>query len=520
VTGLNLTIGTWAAATPDKPAVTMAGTGESVSFAELEDRSRRLAQFLRAIGLGTGDHIAVLMDNQPRYFEVCWAAQRSGLYFTPVNWHLSAAEAVYIVDNCDAKVLIASASLAETAAAAITAAPQLQRRLMIGGIADGFESYEAVLDGLNAEVLADPLDDALEGSGMLYSSGTTGRPKGICRALTDGAYGNGTSVDTMIAPAYEFSDEMVYLSPAPLYHAAPLMWSMGVQRRGGTVVVLAEFDAELALQCIDRYQATLAQFVPTMFVRMLALPDEVKARYSKASLRRAVHAAAPCPIWVKHQMIEWWGPIIWEYLGATDGGFVTISPQEWLERPGSVGKPSFLPVHICDDDGNEMPAGETGEIFWEGSPPVVYYKDPEKTAAVHHPLGWLSVGDMGYLDEGGYLFLTDRSTNLIISGGVNIYPREVEDLLLSHPAVADVAVIGVPNDEFGEEVKAVIQLDEMGLAGPALAEELMAFCREHLARYKCPRSVDFDAALPRLPTGKLLKRKIRDRYWEGRDRKI
>ena len=382
---------------------------------------------------------------------------------------------------------------------------------------DGFESLDAAAAGLPAT----PPPDETEGVAMIYSSGTTGRPKGVRHPLSNAEYGHGTAADHVVGERYPFGPDTVYLSPAPLYHAAPIMWSMVAQRRGGTAVIMESFDAEVALQSIERYRVTLAQFVPTMFIRMLRLDPRVRDRYDLSSLRMAVHAAAPCPVWAKEQMLAWWGPIIWEYLGASDGGYVEIGPEEWLAHKGSVGRPlDTMPVHILGDDAAELGAGEVGTIYFEGASPVEYHNDPGKTSASYSPQGWRTVGDVGYLDSDGYLHLTDRKANVIISGGVNIYPQAVEDALSGHPAVFDVAVVGVPNDEFGEEVRAIVQPADGYRGAPGLEAELIAYCRARLGHFQCPRSVDFESELPRLPSGKLLKRLLKDRYWQGRASRV
>ena len=353
---------------------------------------------------------------------------------------------------------------------------------------------------------------------MLYSSGPTGRPKGIKVPLSGEPLGGAGGLLGLTQALYQMDENVRYLSPAPLYHSAPLRYNMAVMRHGGTSVIMERFDPEEALALIEKHQLTHGQFVPTMFVRMLKLPEADRLRYDVSSLKVAIHAAAPCPVPVKQAMMDWWGPVIHEYYAGTEGnGFCAAGPQEWLAHPGTVGRPLLGAVHICDDDGRELPPGETGTIYFSDGGTFEYHNDPDKTADSQHPSqrGWTTLGDMGYLDDDGFLFLTDRKTFMIISGGVNIYPQEVENLLVTHEKVADVAVFGVPNEEFGEEVKAVVQPISMALAGPELAEELIAFCRANLAHLKCPRSVDFEAELPRHPTGKLYKRLLRDRYWEG-----
>ena len=500
-----------------KAAVVMAGSGETVTFAELEDRSRRLARLLADRGLVEGDHIAVLMDNHSRYLEVCWAAQRSGLFFTPVNWHLSAEEAAYIVADCGARALITSPAVVDLAETVAADLPALTTRLVTGPPPPGatFEPYDDVV----AATPPDPARPEREGSYMFYSSGTTGRPKGVVQRLSGHPFGTGLPLDALLAGRFGAGPDTVYLCPAPLYHAAPLGWSMSVQRHGGTVVVMERFEPAAALAAIETYRVTLAQFVPTMFVRLLKLPPEERSRYDLSSLRTVVHAAAPCPVDVKRAMLEWWGPIIHEYYAGSEGnGFVAIGPEEWLTHPGSVGRPLVGAVHIADETGAPLPPGVPGVVWFEGGNHFEYHNDPAKTAAAYDSAGRSTLGDIGYVDDDGYLYLTDRAQDLIISGGVNIYPREAEDILVTHPDVADVAVLGVPHPEWGEEVKAVVELVPTTASTPELAAELIAFCRSRLAAFKCPRTVDFVEALPRLPNGKLLKRRLRDHYRRASNR--
>ncbi|GGL12923.1 long-chain acyl-CoA synthetase [Nocardia jinanensis] len=450
-----------------------------------------------------------MMTNEPGYFEVAWAAQRCGLFYTPVNWHLTAAEAAYIVRDCGASVLIASAALGDLAEQVAAEAPALHTRLMVGGDRAGFEDYARAV----AEYSTQPPAEQVEGHYMFYSSGTTGRPKGITVALTGEPFGTGLTLDNMMPSLYGFGCESVYLCTGPLYHAAPLGWSLGTQRGGGTVVVMERFDAATALESVQLYGVTHAQFVPAMFVRMLKLPERTRRAFDLSTLVVAVHAAAPCPIAVKEAMIEWWGPILHEYYaGSESNAFSAIDSPTWLEHKGSVGKTLIGVAHILDELGNELPSGEVGTVWFSGGPRFEYHNDPAKTAAAYDARGRSTLGDMGWLDEEGFLYLADRRTDLIISGGVNIYPKEIEDVLVLHPAVADVAVIGIPDEEMGRQVRAVIEAQEANSAGPELAAELIEYCRSRLAHFKCPRAVDFVAELPRLPSGKILKRVIRERY--------
>jgi long-chain acyl-CoA synthetase len=495
----------------DKPAVVMGATKRVVTYRELDDNSKRFAQLLRDAGLQPADHIAVLMENNPRYFEVVLAAHRSGLYVTPINWHLKPDEAGYIVADSDARVLVTSRALADVAVRLEPYLAGVGRRLAVDGDVDGYERYETAIRRFPARAL----DNEIEGLTMYYSSGTTGRPKGVEQPFTGEPFGSSPGrLVTLIQQLFGFSSDTVYLCPAPLYHAAPLGWSTAVHRMGGTVIVMERFDAHHVLQLIEEHRVTHAQFVPTHFVRMLKLPDDQRLSADLSSLQKVIHAAAPCPVEVKQRMIQWWGPIIYEYYAGSEGnGFCTITPEEWLAHPGSVGRSLLGTVHILDEDGVEQPAGHPGQIWFESDARFTYHNDPDKTAKAFNERGWSSLGDLGYLDDEGYLYLTDRASHMIISGGVNIYPQEVENQLTLHPAVCDVAVIGVPNADLGEEVKAVVVAADPGRAGDTLAGELIAYCRERLAHYKCPVSVDFVDELPRLPTGKLLKRELRSRYW-------
>lgn len=508
-----------AAKAPHKPAVIMAGSGEVVTFQDMEDRSNQGAQFFRSIGLNKGDTIALFMSNTARYFELAWAAQRAGLYFTCISSRLTPPEVQYIVEDSHSKVLFTTPDLADIAKAT-KAITNIERYFSVNGDIEGFERFEPLRDTMPRTRIS----DESAGGDMLYSSGTTGRPKGIRAPLDPNAPIDNDSVLRMIlAGAGGFNEDCVYLSPAPLYHAAPLRWTMTAMAIGATIIVMEKFDQEDYLRLVEAYKVTHSQLVPTMFVKMLKLPPEVRTKYDLSSLKFAVHAAAPCPIPVKEQMIEWWGPIIHEYYAGSEGnGLTWITSEDWMSHKGSVGKPLHGVPHICDEDGNELPAGEAGMIYFSDTTPPTYHNDPEKTKGAQHPTkeGWSSLGDVGKLDEDGFLYLTDRKAFMIISGGVNIYPQEAENVLITHPKVADVAVIGVPNEEFGEEVKAVVQPMPGIAPSDELAAELIAFCQSQLAKIKCPRTVDFDPELPRHPTGKLYKRLIRDRYWGKKDSRI
>jgi long-chain acyl-CoA synthetase len=514
-----------AAQTPDKPAVVMATTGEVVTYKELNDRSNQFAQLLWDAGLRFGDHIAVLMDNNPRYLEVCWAAQRSGLVYTALNWHFTAEEASYIIDDCDARAIVVSAGTSALAEQLVDLMPRVTIRLAIGGAIGAGQTGYVDYDDAIAAFAAVPLDEELEGTPMLYSSGTTGRPKGIKYHTARAPIGNAPERLASLTHVFHFDGVSVYLSPAPLYHSAPLFYCMSSLRLGATVVVMEQFDPVLALEYIERYRITHSQWVPTMFVRMWKLTAEERNRYDLSSHKVAVHAAAPCPVDVKRRMIEWWGPIIMEYYSATEGaGATIITSDDWLAHPGSVGRSMLGPIHIVDETTDELlPRGEIGVVWFEplpGRAGFEYHNYAEKTRDSMNDRGWSTVGDMGYLDDEGYLYLTDRKTFMIVSGGVNIYPQEAENVLVDHPKVFDVAVFGVPNEEMGEEVKAVVQPVDWGETGRDLERELLEYCRAHLAHYKCPRTVDFERELPRQPTGKLYKRLLRDRYWAEHESRI
>jgi long-chain acyl-CoA synthetase len=502
---------TYAASHPERAAV-ITSSGRTITFGELESRSCQLAQALFAYGLRAGDKVAVLVVNDHRTHEVAWGLQRSGLFLTFINTHLSADEAAYIVNDCGAKVLIVSSALAPLAAALVDLTPGIELRLAIGeSVVAGHESFDEFVAG--HPII--PLTDEQEGSAMLYSSGTTGWPKGIRRPLSGLPFGSDAVLVPMLGGVMGFEEGDVYLNPAPLYHSAPLAWSMTAHRIGGTVVVMERFDPEDCLNLIAEYGVTHGQFVPTMFVRMLKLSDRVRASRDLSSLQSVVHAAAPCATEVKHRMIEWWGPVIHEYYSGTEGGGLTwITSEQWLTHPGSVGAPAWGAIYICDDDGNVVSVGEDGVVWFGGSENTfVYNNDPEKTKQTFNERGWSTLWDVGHLDKDGYLYLTDRKLFMIVSGGVNIYPQEIEDVLVLHPAVADVAVFGIPDPEMGEEVKAVIQPAPGVTAGAALAEEILVFCRNKLSHFKCPRSVDFIDEMPRGENGKLYKRRLRDAYW-------
>jgi len=506
--------GNWAQTSPNKPAVIHAVSGDVTTYQELNDRSNQLAQLFWDKGLRRGDHVAIFMENNLRYFEVIWAALRSGLYLTTINQYLTDEEAGYILDDCGAQVIVSSHYLAEVASELKPFAPNCHTWLMVDGAASGYESYETAI----AEYPAKQLDDEPAGQFMLYSSGTTGRPKGILRPLSKKGISDDVGpVGTLQKNLWQVNADSIYLSPAPLYHSAPLSFCTGIQANGGTVIMMPRFREIEALKAIEQYRVTHSQWVPTMFTRMLKMPEQERKAYDLSSHQVAIHAAAPCPEGIKRQMFDWWGPIIYEYYGGTElNGLTHCGPLEWLDHPGTVGKPILGKLHICDEDGGELPNGDPGLVYFElPKMSFKYHKAPDKTRDAQHPQhdNWSALGDVGYVDDDGFLYLTDRASFMIISGGVNIYPQEIEDTMILHDKIADVAVIGVPNEEMGEEVKAVVQVPAGVVADDQLAEEIMAYAREHIAHYKCPRSIDFIDELPRLPTGKLYKRLLKDRYW-------
>lgn len=504
----------------DHPAYVMASTGSTVTYRELHERANQIAHLFRSSGLRPGDHVAFCMENHPWFLSIAWGAHYAGLYYTAISSRLTSEEAAYIIEDCGARVLILSAYKSDLAADLLDVTPGVEHRFMVDSTIEGHASFEEAV----AAQPTDDLEHATEGVDMLYSSGTTGRPKGVKNPLREVPLGTPDTLFMLVSGLFGANPETVYLSPAPLYHAAPLRFCMQVQRAGGTVIVMDHFDPEEALRLIQEHRVTFGQFVPTMFVRMLKLPEEVRARYDVSSIEVAVHAAAPCPIPVKEQMIEWWGPVLHEYYAGTEGnGFCWTNSEDWLTHKGTVGKALAGKIHIVGGDGEEVPTGESGTVYFESEAAFTYHNDPDKTKDSYNERGWSTLGDVGYVDEDGFLYLTDRKAYMIITGGVNVYPQEAENLLTMHPSVIDVAVFGVPNEDFGEEVKAVVQPTEMpadDAAAAALSAELIAYCREHLADVKCPRSIDFRDELPRHPTGKLYKRLLKDEYWQAAGRAI
>lgn len=516
-------VGTWAERTPDKVALVFdRGAAPSspveITYGELDQQSNRLAHYLRhELGLQPGSAVAAVMGNVPEFAALWWAAMRSGLYLTPVNWHLAADEVNYVIDDCGAAAVFYEARLTDIVERALRGRGTVA--VAIGGGRSG--------DRLWADVMAahEPLalDDETMGASMFYSSGTTGRPKGIQVPLTGLDPATNVGLGETILRIWGHGSETTYLSPGPLYHSSPSIWSFAMTAIGATAVVMDRFAAERALALIERHQVTASQWVPTMFSRLLRLPEATKARYDLTTHEVAYHASAPCPVDVKRQMIEWWGPILVEFYAGTEGGSTCIRSDEWLARPGSVGRHwTGGTIHVLDPaTGEAREPGSEGLVYFDAmsNHRFEYHNGPGQTNDAYHE-GLVTLGDVGYVDEDGYLFLTDRMSHMIISGGVNIYPNAIEDVIASDPRVDDVAVIGVPNDDLGEEVKAVVQ-PSPGVAGDAaLAAELVAACRDRLGSISCPRSVDFVDQLPRDANGKLYKRRVREQYWAGRTSRL
>ena len=503
--------GVFAQKTPDRAAIIMGGSGEQISFSEFEEISNQVAHMMRQHGLKIGDRVAVLLENHLLYMPIVWGVFRAGLRFVAVATHLTPSEIDYILDDSGATLFITSKGMESNVSALMMANVPVKNRLVIDGVIEGFCDFQANLS--KQERI--PLTDQVEGIEMLYSSGTTGMPKGILKPMPKEAFGVPSKGYQLTAKIYGFDEETVYLSPAPQYHAAPLLFSLRALRFGATVLIMEKFDAETSLRLIERYKVTHSQWVPTMFIRLLQLHEDARRSYNLSTLRCAIHAAAPCPIEIKQQMLDWWGPIIWEYYGGSEGnGNTVINSQEWLSHKGSVGTAKIGRIRICGDDGEELPVGDTGLIYFSDGPTFEYNNDIIKTSESRNQYDWSTIGDIGYIDKDSYLYLTDRKANMIISGGVNIYPQESENRLLSHPEIRDVAVIGVPNSDFGEEVKGVVQLLNPERAGEALARELIQYCCETVSKTKSPRSIDFVTDLPRRENGKLYKKLLKEQYWK------
>ncbi|KIZ47830.1 MULTISPECIES: acyl-CoA synthetase [Rhodopseudomonas] len=493
---------------PQKAACVIYPSGERLTYETLDQNANKVSQLLMWLGLSQGDGVAVMLDNDFTYFEIVHGARQIGCYYTPISTHLKPEEAAYIVRDSGAKVLFVAARFADVARDLAQSAGAHCRIIALHGQIAGCSDYAAELVRFEryAEFPEGPV-----GKDFFYSSGTTGQPKGIKQPLFSN-FKQANSSGDWVRNKFQFDEDSIYLSPAPLYHGAPLRFTMRTIDCGGTVVLIAKFDALTCLRAIQDERITHSQWVPTMFFRLLNLPASERAAYDLSSHRCAIHSAAPCPADIKQQMIDWWGPIVWEYYSSSERNGVTcISAEEWLTHRGSVGRAVLGTIHILDDDGTEVAPGEIGDVFFDG-PEFAYHNDPEKTKRTRNVQGWTTVGDVGYLDKDGFLYLTDRRAHMIISGGVNIYPAEIENILALHPAVQDVAVFGVPNVEFGEEVKAVVQLHDPNLASPAMEKDLIAYCRGKLSGVKCPKSVDFEADMPRLENGKLFKHVLKKRY--------
>ncbi len=493
---------------PDRDAYVMASTGEAVSYAQLESRANQGAHLFRQLGLKSGDVVAFFLENHPRFMELVWAAERCGFYFVAISSRLTADELEYILQDSGARLLVTSTTMGPAPDQIARRLPELIR-FSVGGQRPGYRDFETE----RAAFPSTPIADQRAGEDMLYSSGTTGRPKGVKRPPPPPELVRPELLTIRGQTLYGMGPETIYLCPAPLYHSAPLRWSMSVNRLGGTVVVMERFDAEAALALIERHRITHSQWVPTHFVRLLKLPEATRRRYDLRSLKVAFHAAAPCPIHVKEAMIEWWGPIIYEYYSGTEGaGTCAIGPEEWLTHKGSVGRAITAELRICGPDGEVLPPLVAGDIYFADGPDFEYHNDPAKTAKSRNRHGWRTYGDVGYVDEEGYLYLSDRKDFMIITGGVNVYPQEIENAFLEHAAVDDVAVFGAPDEELGERVVAVVQPQDWSTAGPELAAELSRFIRTRVSGVKAPKQIDFRAQLPREPTGKLFKRLLRDEY--------
>ncbi len=509
--------GHWASSDADAPAIIVAGSGETVSFGELESAANRGAQLLRSLGLRRGDSFALWSGNNPRFLEIAWAMKRSGLYMVPVPSKLTAEEAAYQVNDSGARVLVVDATLKHAPdflARWRELCPALEHLYTLDGEFPGVPTWREASTAMPDALI----DDPSPGQVMNYSSGTTGKPKGVRQPLAEGSFETAPAFAPLMQHRYGSKPGTRFIVSAPLYHSGPLMMAMSEQSLGACVLLFEKFDAEAMLQAIERYRPERGQFVPTMFIRMLKLPDTVRRQYDVSSLQVAIHSAAPCPMDTKRSMIEWWGPVLEEIYGGTENaGSTLISSEEWLRKPGSVGRAAMGTIHICDEHGRELPPGETGTVYFNTGARFEYLGDAQKTHDARHPQHpeWSTFGDIGRLDDEGYLFLSDRRAFMIICGGVNIYPQEAEDVLVSHPQVADVVVFGVPDPDMGEQVKALVEPVEWSLAGTELERELIGYCRTRLATLKCPQSIDFERALPRDDAGKLSKQAIKMRYWPG-----
>ena len=502
----------WAAETPDRPAIVLAGSGRTINYAELDAAANRAAHLLRRLGLVRGDHVAMLIENHPAFLELAWAAHNAGLYYTTISWRFRDEEIAFILEDCGARALFVTRQQAHLLPALCARLPQLVI-VTVDFEEEGCLSYAAE----TAALPATPIADESRGSDMLYSSGSTGRPKGIKQELPAAGIDGLSAMFAIYAERYGWDDSTVYLMPCPLYHSGPLRFAMAMQHVGATLIVMEKFDPAEALALVERRRVTHAHWVPTMLVRLLKLPEEERKRRDLSSLRIVVHGAAPCAPDVTRAMIDWLGPILEESYGGTEGnGLTMITSAEWLQHPGSVGRPFLGAVHILGDDGRELPAGEIGTVYFSGGPRFAYHNNPEKTRTAHDEEGRSTLGDIGYVDADGYLYLTDRKDHMVISGGVNVFPQEAENVLLGHPSVADAAVFGVPDEDMGEALHAVVQPVTGVSTGAALEAALIAYCRERMATIKCPRSIAFSDALPRHDTGKIYTRLLKQAWLEGR----
>lgn len=490
------------------PAYILADSGEEITYKTLAERICKGSQLFRSLNINHGDHIAILMENNSWYLSVIWAAQSAGLYYTCISTSLSAEELEFILNDCKARLLITSPKASQRLPQTHKL-PFLEYRLMVQGLYEGFESYEFLLEQQKNQLVS----EACEGRQMLYSSGTTGRPKGVLLPLSGRKIGEADPFSEFMKSQFHFGPATMHYIPTPLYHAAPMVYCLAATRSGGTVVISEKFNELEVLSILEKYQISHTQWVPTMFVKLLKLPEELRAKFDPSHLKMVMHGAAPCPIPIKEAMISWWGPVLEEYYSGSEGcGVSVVSSEEWLQKKGTVGKPIIGTPHIVDEDGNELATGEIGNIYWEGGEDFSYNNDPAKTQKAYLPNGWSTYGDIGYLDKDGYLFLVDRQNDLMIIGGVNVYPQEAEDLLISHELVRDAAVFGIPHPEYGEEVKAIVQLLNQDQLRPDLETQLIEYCRQKLAKVKCPRSVEFRDYIPRTASGKLLRRILKEEY--------
>ncbi|MDQ4119037.1 MAG: AMP-binding protein [Actinomycetota bacterium] len=492
---------------PGRPAQIMAATGRVLTYRELDEGSIRIARLLRSGGLGRGAHVALLTGNHELTLMVCWAAQRSGMYWTPLNTRWAVEELRHVVVDSTARVLFVTAETAPTAHRLLEGIDDPPIVLCLDDGDTGFPALSREWRGVPAE----PPDGECEGTDMLYSSGTTGRPKGVVPGSIGAPFGVVDVTMDALRRYYGIDRDTVFLAATPLFHIAALASALMAHRVGGTVVVLEKFRPHAFLAAVPRYGITHTMVVPTMFGRLLEVPEDERAGYELGTLRFVGHGGAPCPTTVKANVLDWLGPIVYDCWGATERpGLTIIGPEEWRRKPGSVGRAFVGSLHILDESMREVGPGEVGQVYWDSSRPFEYHNDPEKTASSRDERGWCTVGDLGYLDEDGYLFLTDRAAFMIITGGENVYPVEVENVLIDHPAVRDVAVVGRPHVDLGQEVVAFVEPSPDVPVTDALAAEIMAFARHRLAGYKCPRAVEFRPELPRNATGKLVKRLLVD----------